>query len=134
MTAAEDRQAVMEVVDALGAAFGRRDIAAFNDVCTSDVVFIGSTEGEEALGRGKPIEAMWEAIAGRSQGARFQLTWESVDVEVVGDTAFICGFGVATFETIFRTSRNRYRLTGVLQRSGSRWLWRVHHGSEPLPW
>jgi ketosteroid isomerase-like protein len=131
---ADDKEAVLEAIRALGPAFVGKDLAAFEKLCTPDVVFIGSTEGEEAIGHGDAITAMWSAIEGRSEDVKFRLEWDSVDVNFVGDTAFVVGLGFATFETRFRTSRNRYRLTGVLQRSGPDWLWRVHHGSEPLPW
>jgi ketosteroid isomerase-like protein len=130
----DEKQAVMEALGELGAAFVSRDLAAFERVCTPDPVFIGSTEGEEAVGRGEAITAMWDAIASRAQGVSFKLEWESVEVEVVGDLALMVGFGTATFGTPFRTVTNRYRVTGVLKRSGERWLWRMHHGSEPLPW
>jgi uncharacterized protein (TIGR02246 family) len=130
----DEKQAVMEALSALGAAFMARDSAAFEEVCTPDFVFIGSTEGEEAIGRGGAVAEMFAAIEGRSEGVSFKLDWDSVDVDVAGDTAFVMCFGTATFETRFRLLRSRYRLTGILKRSGDRWLWHLHHGSEPLPW
>lgn len=130
---ADDKDGIMEALNALGAAFGRRDVAAFEATCTKDFLFIGSTEGEEVAGRGG-TKAMFDAIACRSEGARFKLVWESVDVNVDGDTAHLAALGTASFETKYRATTSRYRLTGVLQRSGERWLWRVHHGSEPAPW
>lgn len=129
-----EKEAVLEALNALGAAFGRRDAAAFEDTCTNDFLFIGSTEGEEVSGRGDGTKAMFDAIACRSEGARFKLEWESVDVNVEGDLAFLAALGTATFETKYRTTSSRYRLTGILERSGEKWLWRVHHGSEPAPW
>jgi ketosteroid isomerase-like protein len=128
------KDSVMEAIRGLGAAFVTRDLAAFEALCTEDVVFIGSTEGEEAIGHGEAITRMWDAIGSRSEGVTFKLDWESVDVDVIGDLALVTGLGTATFGTPFRTAINRFRLTGVLQRSGDKWLWRVQHGSEPLPW
>jgi uncharacterized protein (TIGR02246 family) len=130
----DDKEAVLDALRAINDAFGKRDLAAFERVCEPDVVWIGSTEGEEVVGRGESITTMWEAIAGRSEGVRFKLDWESVDVEVRGESALLTAFGEATFQTRYRTSISRFRLTGVLQRSAGRWRWRVYHASEPLPW
>ena len=54
--------------------------------------------------------------------------------EVLGDVAVLYAWGPATLVTSRRHTSFRYRLTGVLVRDGERWLWRIHHGSEPGPW
>ena len=133
-TAADEKEAVLGALTELYAAFGRRDPAGWEAVCTPDYVFLGTTEGEEAIGHGPAIGDMFAAIAGRSVGAKFKTEWDSLDVEVTGDVALLTGLGTATYETPFRMSRTRYRLTGVLERRNGKWLWRLHHGSEPAPW
>lgn len=130
---ADDDVAVRDALVALDAAFERRDLEAALALCTEDVVFIGSGEGEEAVGR-DAIVAMSLAIASHAEGAELTIVWDSVDVDVLGDTALLVAWGTGTLVTPRRTATMRYRLTGVLQRSDSRWLWRVHHGSEPAAW
>lgn len=117
---------------AFDAAFERRDLAAL-DLCTEDVVFIGSGEGEEAVGRDN-LAAMFAAITPLAENAEFTLEWESIDVEVFGEEALLVAWGQAKLATPRRNATMRYRLTGLLRRAGDRWLWRVHHGSEPAKW
>jgi uncharacterized protein (TIGR02246 family) len=129
-----DEQAVRDALTALDEAFERRDLDAVLALCTEDVVFIGSGEGEEAVGR-DAIGPMFAALAPHLEGGfEWSLTWESVDVDVLGDVALLLASGNARLVTQRRDLRFRYRLTGVLVRSGSEWLWRVHHGSEPGAW
>ena len=97
------------------------------------MVFIGSGEGEEAVGR-DAIVGMLAAIAPKAEGAEFTLLWDSVDVDVGGDVALLVAWGTGTVVTPRRTATMRYRLAGVLLRSDGRWLWRIHHGSEPAAW
>jgi len=128
-----DAEAVIDALTALDEAFERRDLQAALDLCTEDVVFIGSGEGEEAVGREK-IGPMFAAVAPHLEGMKFSLAWEGVEVEVLGDVAVLYAWGPATLVTSRRSTSFRYRLTAVLVRDGERWLWRIHHGSEPGPW
>jgi uncharacterized protein (TIGR02246 family) len=129
----DDEAAVRDALVALDAAFERRDVDAVLDLCTDDVVFIGSGEGEEAVGR-DALVAMLAVLTPHAEGAEFTLVWDSVDVDVLGDVALLVAWGKATLVTLRRTATTRYRLTGVLQRSEGRWRWRVHHGSEGAAW
>lgn len=111
----------------------RGDVQGVLGLCTDDVLFIGSGDGEEAVGR-DAIGPMFKALAPQLEGLTFSLAWESVDVDVVGDVALLYARGSATLVTSRRRATFGYRLTGVLIRDGGRWLWRVHHGSEPGAW
>jgi uncharacterized protein (TIGR02246 family) len=128
-----DEAAVREALTALDEAFARRDLAAVLALCTDDVVFVGSGEGEEAVGR-EAMAAMLAGLAPQLEGAELTLAWDSVDVDVLGDVALLVAWGTGTLATPRRTESMRYRLTGVLVRSGERWRWRIHHGSEPAAW
>jgi uncharacterized protein (TIGR02246 family) len=129
-----DAQSVRDALTALDDAFERRDLDAVLALCTEDVVFIGSGEGEEGVGR-DAIGPMFAALAPHlDRGFEWSLRWESVDVDVLGDVALLFASGNARLVTQRRDLRFRYRLTGVLVRSGGEWLWRVHHGSEPGAW
>ena len=128
-----DAEAVRYALTALDEAFERRGLQAALDLCTDDVVFIGSGEGEEAVGR-EALGRMLASLAAQLEGADFSLAWEGIDVDVLGDVAVLYAWGPAKLVTARRNVSFRYRLTGVLVRSDGRWLWRVHHGSEPGAW
>lgn len=128
-----DEDAVRDALAALDAAFERKDLDGALDLCAEDVVFIGSGDGEEAVGR-KAIGPMFAALAPQLEGLDFSLEYDAVDVDVRGDVALLLGWGTAKLVTRHRDETFRYRLTGVLVRSDGRWLWRVHHGSEPGAW
>lgn len=129
----DDQTAVRDALSQLDAAFAQHDLAAVVDLCTEGVVFIGSGVDEEAVGR-SGIEDMFAAIADRADGTEFALRWESVSAEIIGDLAILRAIGEATLNSPRRQAVTRYRLTGVLVRKADRWLWRVHHGSEPAAW
>jgi uncharacterized protein (TIGR02246 family) len=128
-----DEEAVRAALSALDEAFECRDLPAALDLCAEDVIFIGSGEGEEAVGR-EQIGPMFAALAPQLDGMKFSLAWDSVEVDVLGDIAIVHAWGPATLVTSRRNANFRYRLTGVLVRDGGRWIWRVHHGSEPGAW
>ena len=78
---------------------------------------------------------MFSALAAELEQSEFSWGgWESVEVEILGDVALVYAWGPATLVTANRNTRFCYRLTGVLVRSDGRWLWRMHHGSEPGAW
>ena len=128
-----DEDDVRAALSALDDAFARADLAAVYELCTEDVVFIGSGEGEEVVGR-DGIGPMFEALLGRVGPIDFSLEWDSVDVEVLGDVALVLAWGRGRLKTGQREEELRYRFTGVLVREGDRWLWKAHHGSEPGRW
>ena len=129
----DDAEAVRDALKALDEALEQRDLQAALRLCTEDVVFIGSGEGEEAVGR-DAIGPMFSALAPHLEGLEFSFAYEALDVHVLGDVAVIYASGPATLVTTRRNTTFRYRLTGVLVREDGRWLWRVHHGSEPGAW
>ena len=128
-----DRQAVRDALASLDDAFDRHDLAAVLELCTEDVVFIGSGECEEAVGR-DAIGPMFDALAARLEGPTFSLEWESIDIDVLGEVALVSARGSAHLVTHSRNDTIRYRLTGVLVRTAAGWRWRIHHGSEPATW
>lgn len=127
----DDEQAVRQALAALDEALDRGDLSAVLELCTEDVVFIGSGEGEEAIGR-SAIAPMFESLRPRVE--EFSVSWESIAVDVLGHVALLLADGPAKLITSGRETQFRYRLTGVLVRRDGRWLWRVYHGSEPGAW
>jgi len=129
----DDSAAVLAAFRELDAAFARHDLDAVLDLCTDDVVFIGSGSGEEATGR-EAIVPMFAALAPHLDGLEFSVEWESVSADVLGDVGLVTAWGAAKLVTPNRDETLRYRFTGVVIRVDGRWLWRVHHGSEAGAW
>lgn len=81
-----DTGAGRDALTALDEAFARGDVAGALRLCTDYVLFIGSGDGEEAVGR-DAIGPMFKALAPQLEDVTFQLGWESVDVDVIADVA-----------------------------------------------
>lgn len=93
-----------------------------------DTFLLGSEAGESAAGRGE-LEAFFTRLFRRD--VTFSWEWDRVDVSGAGDTAWLVADGTVVVSSAAGTQRSPYRITGVLQRHGGRWLWRQYHGSEP---
>lgn len=99
-----------------------------------DVVFLGSGEGEEAVGI-EAIGPMLAAIGPHAAGGTFDVAWDELDARVEGDLAFVTGFGTTRATgSMAKFDGTRYRLTGVLVRRDGDWRWWSFHGSEPSGW
>jgi uncharacterized protein (TIGR02246 family) len=106
--------------------FDRDD--AFADQFAEDALLVGSEPGEIALGR-EAIRTLVAALY--ASPARYIWDWQSVDIRVDGDLGWLFAEGeIAWSDTNGRGSKP-YRLSAVLGWDGSRWLWRLFHGSEP---
>lgn len=128
-----DEAEVRDIVRQLDDALERHDLDVALSLCTDDVVFIGSGEGEQAVGK-DAVVAMAMNLASRSADTHFTVTGSTVDVTVDGDVAFVTSFGTAELCSPRGSRTGPYRLTGTLVRTDGGWKWRVHHGSEPLLW
>jgi uncharacterized protein (TIGR02246 family) len=134
MTARDDERSVLEVVDALDAAFARRDASAVLDLFVEDddIVFFGSAQTEQAMGRAELSRrlAALLALPEVAEGS-FEVAWGERRVRIDGDVAWVTALGHATWSSSRRVVDFPYRLSGVLLRRHGRWLWHSHHGSEP---
>lgn len=128
-----DADAVGDVLKRFDEALERRDLDAALDLCTDDVVFIGSGDGEQAVGQ-KAIVEMAVHLAEAASGADFRVTEATLDIDVQGDVALVMSFGVAHLRSPRAVREGPYRLTAVLVRRDGTWKLRSHHGSEPLAW
>src|SRR6476661_669967 len=115
ITVDTDAQSVRDALTALDDAFAGGDIPAVLSLCTEDVLFIGSGDGEEAVGR-EAIGPMFTALSAQLEGLKFSLVWDSVAVDVRGDLALLYARGSAALLTPRRDHKFTYRLTGVLVR------------------
>jgi len=111
----------------LGTMLFDRD-AAFADQFAEDALLVGSEMGEIAAGR-EAIRTMIDGLFGRT--ARYIWDWQSVDIRVDGDLAWLFAEG----QVVRSDSEGRlavpYRLSAVLGWDGEAWRCRLFHGSEP---
>ena len=134
MTDASSAEAhVREAVRQFDKALERRDLESALALCTNDIVFIGSGQGEQAVGQEALVD-MARALAGQAGDVQFTVADSTLDVNVYGDVAVITSFGTAELRSPRGDRSGPYRLTGILVKDGDSWKWRIHHGSEPLPW
>jgi ketosteroid isomerase-like protein len=93
-----------------------------------DVLLIGSEAGEAAKGS-QEITEFFARIFERD--ATFSWEWDRIEASHTGSLAWFFAEGrvvVAAGEQ----RKSPYRVSGVLERRGGRWLWRQYHGSEPV--
>ena len=120
----------------------RAALARFNDLVSTknlqviaefapedEALLIGSDEGEIATGR-QELEAFFERVFKREE--TFSWEWDRIDIWHAGDLAWFFADGRVVLTTAAEERKSPYRITGVLQRQGGRWLWRQYHGSEPV--
>lgn len=94
----------------------------------ADTILIGSEAGETAAGRAQ-IEAFFQHIL--SLPVTLGWEWKEIKVSAAGGVAWFYAAGEIVMRSEKGESRAPYRMTGVLERIGERWLWRQLHGSEP---
>lgn len=109
-------------------------MAAILECFEPDLVFVGSGEGEEAVGY-DGLKAMLERLAQHAEGGSFTIEWASLAGERLGEVGLVSGVGrVRSSGSLERFDGTAYRLTGVLVCSDGNWRWKVYHGSEPGSW
>jgi len=92
------------------------------------VLLIGSEANEIASGLPE-LQAFFARIFSRDDS--FSWEWSRVDVAHAGSVAWFFADGQVVVLSPHETKKAPYRLTGVLERAGSRWVWRQFHGAEP---
>jgi hypothetical protein len=127
---------VAHAVDSLGAAFltGHPDVVLDRFASSGDVVYAGSEPGEVAVGK-DAIRSLLEAMFNRPE----RYSWRTTSVSSAGtaDTLYV----VADADLFVHPATDApvepaieqfpYRISGVLEREGADWRWRMCHGSEP---
>ena len=119
------REALQRLSDLLGA----RDFAFVDEFDPSSALLIGSEEGEVASTRAE-IRSLLASVY--ALPARVGWEWEEVIAEASGDVAWVYAEGRVAMAAKAGVEHKPYRMSGVLQRSNDRWLWRLFHGSEPV--
>ena len=93
------------------------------------MLLIGSEAGEIAAGR-QELESFFSHIFARD--TTFSWEWDRIDVSYAGNLAWFFAEGRVILSTVTQQRKTPYRITGILERQGDRWLWRHYHGSEPV--
>ena len=108
---------------------GRRDMAILDEfVDSADTLLVGSARQDQARGRAQ-LEAHFRNDFERPES--FSFAWREVDVAVRGPVAWLHAEGELVAHGDEGDRREPYRLTGVLELHGGKWLWRLFHGSQP---
>ena len=125
---ASREEELVEALDWLGRSMYERS-AAFAEMFAEDAILIGSEAGEVARGRAaiRSLIAAFHALP-----ARYCWAWNTIDARVAGDIGWLFAEGDVVREEPDGTQKRRpYRLSAVLARSGSQWIWLSFHGAEP---
>jgi len=119
------RRALIRLNDLLG----RRDMAIADEfVDGDDTLLVGSTPSDRARGRDE-LADHFRAYFERPETLGF--VWREVEVAVRGAVAWLHAEGEVVRHGPDGERREPYRLTGVLELHGGKWLWRLFHGSQP---
>jgi ketosteroid isomerase-like protein len=95
----------------------------------TDVLLVGSDDGEIARGQSE-IRHFFTRMFARDSTFSWEGAW--IDATRAGDLVWFFADGEMTVEGPQGQANGPYRISGVLERIGDRWLWRQYHGSEPV--
>jgi len=121
---------VLIALQRLKEAFQTRNVKAALESFVADegVVIVGSEAGETAEGV-EQLRTYFEKVL--SGPITYDFQWEKCDVNSIGDVAWLFANGRMETTSAAGHHRHPYRITGVLCRRGSEWMWAQYHGSEP---
>lgn len=107
-----------------------RDMRVLGEfAATGDVLLVGSDEGEISIGR-PAIDAFFPKLFARD--ATFSWNAGRVEATRSGDVLWLFADGHICVDGQGGKKTAPYRISGILRRSGERWLWSQYHGSEPV--
>ncbi|MDQ4086754.1 MAG: nuclear transport factor 2 family protein [Pseudomonadota bacterium] len=125
---AGDEILVRDAVDRLGTLIRSRDPAFADEFDREFFLLVESDAGEVASTRSE-LESLLSGI----YALPVQVTWRwnQVMTKLAGNVALVFAEGDLMLSGSDGIERRPYRMSGMLQRSHGRWLWRLFHGSEP---
>lgn len=107
----------------------RRDPAIVEEFTRDDdALLVGAQAPDRARGRAE-LAAFFGREFERPEALSF--SWREVEVAVRGDVAWLHAEGELIRHGDEGDRREPYRLTGVLEQHGGKWLWRLFHGAQP---
>ncbi len=120
---------IREALQRLNDLLGSRDFAFVDEFDPSSALLIGSEAGEVASTKAEMRSLLTGVYA---LPVRVGWEWEEVIVDTSGEVAWVYAEGRLALTGDSGVEHKPYRMTGVLQRTNGRWLWRLFHGSEPV--
>jgi hypothetical protein len=123
-----DELIVREALERLGRLIHSRDPAFADEFDPTTFLLVGSEAGEVASTR-SDLENLLASIY--ALPVRVSWQWEKVIAKMSGDVALVFAEGQLVMTGSERIEKKPYRMSGFLQRSNDRWLWRLFHGAEP---
>jgi ketosteroid isomerase-like protein len=131
--ASDSEAEILSILDRTSDRFVARDVGGVLELFApgDDVRLAGSEVGEVARGR-NDIRRVLADLFSRPEAYSFE--WDGHDVSVADDVAWVFAEGsLVVHKDDGAVERVPYRMSGVLQHVGERWLWRMFVSSEPLP-
>ncbi len=104
----------------------RKDLAIMADFA-NDAVMVNAATGEIAEGAAQ-IRALLQKAFAQPGSAAWH--WHDLRASGHGDIAWFIADGTVVLTEDERERRQPYRLGGVIQRQGERWIWRQFQGAE----
>ena len=125
----EARVQVTQALHRLGMLVSRKDPSVIGEFAPdADVLLVGSERGDVVEGPAG-LRDFFQRVFRAPANVGWE--WRKVRISSADDVAWLFAEGEVVIVTDARPQRRPYRLTGVLQRHGKRWLWKHFHGSEP---
>jgi ketosteroid isomerase-like protein len=121
---------VCEILERFNELVSTRDLDVLAEFAPGgEVLLVGSETGEVASGR-QELEAFFRRVFAREN--TFSWEWDRLEVSHQGEVAWFFAEGQVVLSKPNEQRKSPYRISGVLQSRGGRWLWRQYHGSEPV--
>lgn len=127
---AQVRSQVSQALERFNHLVSTRNLQVLAEFVPGDeALLVGSEAGEVAQGS-QALEAFFARVFARE--VTFSWEWDRIDVSHAGDLAWFFAEGRVVLTNARAQRKSPYRISGVLERHGGRWLWRQYHGSEPV--
>jgi len=127
MNMSEDEALARHALEAFNSGLAARDGTVAAEFA-ADAIFVGSEPGESARGT-EEVRALLEGIGRSPNDVVFE--WVKVEAQGAGGLVWFFADGHVVISGPGGTVRRPYGLSGVLERRGSDYSWRLFHGSEP---
>jgi ketosteroid isomerase-like protein len=129
-SAVEVRTQILEALERFNELVSTKNPQVLEEFATGDdVLLIGSDLGEIAAGR-QELAVFFDRIFTRD--ASYSWQFDRINVSYKDDLAWFFADGWVILTTGKEQRKSPYRVSGVFECKGERWLWRQYHGSEPV--
>ena len=129
---AQTQAAVIAALEQFQHGVQQRDVESLLAACApdADIVLIGTGADEKRVGRTE-IKTQFERDYAQSERLSFDFDWRTVSA--AGSVAWVATTGMVHAMVAGQSVDFPFRLTGVLEHRGDRWLWVQMHASIPAP-